>query len=107
MVKKKETWKTTTITGRMNSVPLSEVYGEEWERKVIEDSFSRNMGSWRVFVPKLDISKCKKCWLCYDFCPEGVIIKTDEGPKIFLNLCKGCGVCATECPFGAITMERE
>jgi len=107
MVKKEQTWKTTTITGRMNEVPLSEVYGEDWERNAVKDSLSKNMASWRVFIPILDITKCKKCWFCSDYCPEGVILKTEKGPKINLKICKGCGICSTECPFEAIIMERE
>ena len=63
--------------------------------------------SWRVFKPVIDPDTCKKCWTCVDYCPEGVIMKTDDGPKIDYQLCKGCGVCANECPFKAITMERE
>ena len=107
MVKKENTWETKTITGRMNSVPLSEIYGENWEEKAVKDSLSRNMASWRVFMPIIDCSKCTKCWLCCDYCPEGVIHKTEEGPIINKKLCKGCGICSNECPFGAISMVRE
>jgi 2-oxoacid:acceptor oxidoreductase delta subunit (pyruvate/2-ketoisovalerate family) len=63
--------------------------------------------AWRVFKPTIDSDTCKKCWTCVDYCPEGVIMKTDDGPKIDYQLCKGCGVCANECPFKAIKMERE
>jgi 2-oxoacid:acceptor oxidoreductase delta subunit (pyruvate/2-ketoisovalerate family) len=63
--------------------------------------------TWRVFKPTIDLDTCTKCWTCVDYCPEGVIEKTDEGPKILYDLCKGCGVCANECPSEAITMERE
>jgi len=63
--------------------------------------------AWRVFKPVFDQSTCKMCWACYDYCPEGVISKSDSGPVVDLETCKGCGVCATECRFKAIKMERE
>jgi 2-oxoacid:acceptor oxidoreductase delta subunit (pyruvate/2-ketoisovalerate family) len=107
LVKKENTWEKKTITGRMNSVRLSEVYGENWEEDVVKDSISRNMASWRVFIPIIDYNECKKCWLCYNYCPEGVIYKKEEGPGINKKLCKGCGICSTECSFGAIKMVRE
>lgn len=107
MRKKEATWKKRIITGRMNETPLSEVYGENWIENAIKDSLGRDMSSWRIFVPVIDYSKCKKCWMCFDYCPEGVINKSDEGPIINKNLCKGCGVCANECPFKAIEMKRE
>ena len=107
VVKKDNTWKKKTITGRMNAVRLSEVYGENWEEDAVKDSISRNMASWRVFMPVVDYSKCTKCWFCFDYCPEGVIHKKEEGPSINITICKGCGICSTECPFGAISMVRE
>ena len=65
-------------------------------------------GSWRVFRPELDVSKCVKCLRCWIFCPEGSI-KRNEDSSIEINYdyCKGCGVCANVCKVKAITMERE
>ena len=107
MIKKEKTWKNKIITGRNNFVHLSEVYGENWVEDAVKDSISRNMASWRVFMPVVDYSKCTKCWFCFNYCPEGVIHKTEDGPSINKTICKGCGVCSTECPFGAISMVRE
>ena len=65
-------------------------------------------GSWRVFKPKLDKSKCIKCLRCWIFCPENSIKKEKDGTvSIDYTYCKGCGVCASECKVKAITMDRE
>jgi pyruvate ferredoxin oxidoreductase delta subunit len=64
-------------------------------------------GDWRTLKPVIDKEKCKKCWMCYNFCPEGCIKKTDNGPEINYNYCKGCGICANECLFKVIQMKME
>jgi len=65
-------------------------------------------GSWRVFKPAYDHSKCSKCGMCQKVCPEGCIYKDPEG---FFDpdyaFCKGCGLCAQECPKDAIEMKQE
>jgi len=63
--------------------------------------------AWRVFRPEIDYDTCIRCWTCVNYCPDGCIEKTDNGPVIDYNLCKGCGVCSTECPVNAISFERE
>lgn len=70
-------------------------------------------GDWRDMKPVLDTSKCipsvKKrpaCFLCWLYCPEGVI-KATIPVEIDLEYCKGCGICAEECPAKAITMVIE
>ncbi len=63
--------------------------------------------SWRVFRPEVDMSKCKMCGICIEFCPEGNMIEYQERLCIDYEICKGCGVCATECPHKAIDMVRE
>lgn len=65
-------------------------------------------GDWRSRRPVFDLGKCNKCTLCYTYCPEGCVAKTEEGyflPDFFY--CKGCGICAEECPKDAITMVEE
>ena len=65
-------------------------------------------GSWRVFRPILDKTKCVKCLRCWIFCPEGSIKREKDGTvSIDYEYCKGCGVCSTECTVKAIMMERE
>ncbi|MGQ9654888.1 MAG: 4Fe-4S binding protein [Thermodesulfobacteriota bacterium] len=64
-------------------------------------------GGWRLFRPVLDPSKCKRCKLCYWFCPDSCITITDEAIEIDYQYCKGCGICCEECPTQAISMDRE
>lgn len=88
----------------------------EWEtlkgRKLDEEAIkeyqeARGVWAWRVFKPIVDEEACRRCWLCVDWCPEGVIEKGEKAAKINFLICKGCGVCAEECPVDAIKMERE
>jgi len=65
------------------------------------------VGDWRVLTPKLLEERCKKCWLCVEYCPEGAVSKGEKGPVFDLRFCKGCGICAHECPARAIQMVRE
>ena len=65
-------------------------------------------GSWRNVRPIIDFEKCnKKCYLCYEFCPDSAVRKTEDGPNINYDYCKGCGICAHECSKKAIDMEQE
>ncbi len=75
-----------------------------------EPGSSRNYhtGSWRTLKPIIDYAKCtKKCFFCYEFCPDSSVEKTEDGPKIDYVHCKGCGICAYECPKEAIEMVSE
>ncbi|MCW3136562.1 MAG: 4Fe-4S binding protein [Canidatus Methanoxibalbensis ujae] len=65
-------------------------------------------GDWRSEVPVRDNEKCIKCGICYIFCPEGCIYRTEDGYfDANLYYCKGCGICAYECPRGVIRMIEE
>ncbi|MEM2868881.1 MAG: 4Fe-4S binding protein [Thermoplasmata archaeon] len=66
-------------------------------------------GSWRTFRPVVELAKCKKCWICWKFCPDvSVRIREDgKGVEFDYDHCKGCGICANECPAGAIQMVPE
>jgi len=63
--------------------------------------------SWRTEKPVVDPSRCIGCFLCYMYCPEGVIFKHDGKIDIDYAFCKGCGICASECPKQAILMANE
>jgi pyruvate ferredoxin oxidoreductase gamma subunit len=67
-------------------------------------------GSWRVSRPVIDYSKCTRCGVCFDYCPEAAITLAgpDNRPVIDYDHCKGCLICYNECPVkGAITVEEE
>ena len=64
-------------------------------------------GLWRVIYPKVDAEKCRKCTICWKFCPDAAIELVDGVPVIDLDYCKGCGICANECPAKCIEMVKE
>lgn len=62
-------------------------------------------GDWRSLRPEWTDERCVKCNLCWLFCPDAAIYKTENGfYKANLDYCKGCGICAKECKPGAIKM---
>lgn len=68
----------------------------------------RKTGTWRTFRPVLIPEKCNGCWLCFVYCPEGVIKIRDDGkPDIDYDYCKGCLDCVGMCPTHALLAERE
>ncbi|MEM4700278.1 MAG: 4Fe-4S binding protein [Candidatus Nezhaarchaeales archaeon] len=65
-------------------------------------------GEWRTGLrPIKDQSKCKKCYLCWAFCPDVSIAIEDDDTVIDYYHCKGCGLCSRVCPYGAIAMVEE
>jgi len=65
-------------------------------------------GDWRTFRPVIDQEGCNKCGFCWMYCPEGSILKKEDGSfEVELTYCKGCGICAKECPTDNIEMKRE
>ena len=74
----------------------------------IGNSVLRETGGWRTFRPVLAADKCNGCWLCFVYCPEGVIaMNQDDRPTIDYAHCKGCQICVQECPTHALVAERE
>ncbi|MBI4001927.1 MAG: 2-oxoacid:acceptor oxidoreductase family protein [Nitrospira defluvii] len=72
------------------------------------NSILRETGGWRTFRPVLVPDKCNGCWLCFVYCPDGVISMTkDDKPMIDYDHCKGCQICVHECPTEALVAERE
>ena len=67
----------------------------------------KDVSSWRVFQPVIDMDKCIGCKNCWIYCPETAIKWTDDNkPEIEWRKCKGCGICVNECPVEAIEFQR-
>jgi 2-oxoacid:acceptor oxidoreductase delta subunit (pyruvate/2-ketoisovalerate family) len=62
---------------------------------------------FRTEKPVCSKEKCNGCFLCYLYCPDGVIKKDGESISIDYDYCKGCGICQKICRKDAIHMEKE
>lgn len=68
----------------------------------------RATGNWRVERPVVDLGKCKRCFLCYLYCPEAAMRLDGENfPHVDYDHCKGCMICYEECPTDAISRRPE
>ena len=68
----------------------------------------RQTGNWRTERPVIELEKCKRCFLCYLYCPEAAMrLDADNFPHIDYEHCKGCMICYEECPTDAITRRLE
>ena len=68
----------------------------------------RDTGSWRMERPEIELDKCKRCFLCYLYCPEAAIhLDREAYPHIDYEHCKGCMICYQECPTEAISRQME
>ncbi len=71
------------------------------------NSIEYKTGTWRVFRPEIDYSKCVRCGFCWLYCPEAAIKEEDGKYVIDYDYCKGCGICSRVCPRKAIEMKVE
>ena len=68
----------------------------------------RDTGNWRMERPEIHLDKCKRCFLCYLYCPDAAInLDAENFPHIDYDHCKGCMICYEECPTDAITRRLE
>ena len=68
----------------------------------------RQTGNWRTERPVIELAKCKRCFLCYLYCPEAALrLDSDNFPHVDYDHCKGCMICYEECPTDAITRRME
>lgn len=68
----------------------------------------RVTGNWRIERPEIDLAKCKRCFLCYLYCPEAAMrLDAENFPHVDYDHCKGCMICYEECPTDAITRGLE
>ena len=66
-------------------------------------------GGWRTGLkPRVELSACVNCLLCWLYCPDAAIVLDGERFVGFdYDLCKGCELCAEMCPAEAIEMVPE
>jgi Pyruvate/2-oxoacid:ferredoxin oxidoreductase delta subunit len=50
---------------------------------------------------------CTTCDTCLISCPDGVILRAEDGYRIDTEFCKGCGMCVAECPRNAMEMSEK
>jgi pyruvate ferredoxin oxidoreductase gamma subunit len=68
----------------------------------------RETGNWRTERPEIDLAKCKRCFLCYLYCPEAAMkLDAENFPHVDYDHCKGCMICYEECPTDAISRKLE
>lgn len=103
-------------SGEPHPLPPAELHAPTYESptkgtariSAAANSVLRETGGWRTFRPVLNPDACNGCWLCFAYCPDGVISMTkDDKPVIDYHHCKGCQICVHECPTHALTAERE
>jgi 2-oxoacid:acceptor oxidoreductase delta subunit (pyruvate/2-ketoisovalerate family) len=76
---------------------------------LVDHAVHPRTGSWRTGVkPRVELSACVNCLLCWLYCPDSAIALDGEAFAGFdYDHCKGCEICAAVCPTGAITMVPE
>lgn len=68
----------------------------------------RQTGNWRIERPVIELAKCKRCFLCYLYCPEAAVrLDAENFPHVDYDHCKGCMICYEECPTEAISRQLE
>ncbi|MBM2805877.1 MAG: pyruvate ferredoxin oxidoreductase, gamma subunit [Deltaproteobacteria bacterium] len=68
----------------------------------------RATGNWRTERPVIELAKCKRCFLCYLYCPEAAMrLDAENFPHVDYDHCKGCMICYAECPTDAISRRME
>ena len=68
----------------------------------------RQTGNWRTERPEIELAKCKRCFLCYLYCPETAMrLDSENFPHVDYDHCKGCMICFEECPTDAISRKLE
>ena len=92
--------------------PIEEIKWQDLEigSAVSERGSSREYktGSWRSLLPVVDKDQCINCGVCWLFCPDAAINRSEGGHfQADVEYCKGCGICARECPVGCISMVIE
>jgi pyruvate ferredoxin oxidoreductase gamma subunit len=98
-------------SGDVSTAPLAYLPSPQFASPTIRHRGSaalRKTGDWRMEQPEIDLTQCKRCFLCYLYCPDAAIrLDLDNFPHIDYDHCKGCMICYEECPTDAITRRME
>ncbi|MGD0918561.1 MAG: NAD(P)-binding protein [Thermodesulfobacteriota bacterium] len=94
---------------------VMERYDRDKTPKEARMNFQEIYGNLTLEKALAEAQRCFSCGMCYFcdncylLCPDGSVLKQDEGPlnMIDYEYCKGCGICENECPVGVIDMEKE
>ena len=66
----------------------------------------REDGTHKISVcTRLDKKECAGCLMCVGFCPEDVMVQSDD--CLEPSKCTACGICVKACPTGAIRLVEE
>lgn len=79
----------------------------DFEAPIGKKMYIVNTGDWRYQRPVTQEGKCRKCGVCFLFCPTGSRYQHGNSFDTDLRYCKGCGICANECAAAAIVMVEE
>lgn len=76
---------------------------------ITDDVIQPKTGGWRMGLkPKVDLSKCVNCLICWINCPDTAVLTEETTFFGFdYDYCKGCELCAEVCPTKAIEMVPE
>ena len=55
-------------------------------------------------IISIDVSKCTRCGMCKNDCPDRVLSVTDKGAEYYGQFCVKCGHCVAICPQGAVSI---
>lgn len=63
------------------------------------NSYTAQVGDWRVLKPVFNRDLCIDCQFCWIYCPDISIISRDKKMiGVDYDHCKGCGICVEVCP---------
>ena len=92
----------------LNELPVSISGFAATQIREVGNARLRHTGIWRSERPVIDARKCKRCFLCYLYCPDGAIFLDEQYlPHVDYDYCKGCLICYQECPTQAISFRLE
>jgi len=75
------------------------------EKMEVEETEIQSSGDYNLEPVFIYHQWCKKCGICIEFCPKGVLSRKEDGSPFveFPEKCIHCGMCDRLCPDFAIT----